>query len=246
MFDFFHKQKSSADALFYHTDMHCHLVPGIDDGQQEAGNASKLVERQREWGFTRVFATPHVTQDTFENTPETIEPAFEKLCRAVADRGVDIELHHSAEYRLDGFFQEQLAAGNLRPFPNGYLLVENSFVQEAWNLDATLFDLKLKGYKPILAHPERYGYYFAKPERYRQLKESGTLFQINLLSLAGHYGKGQRKMAEELIDKGWVDFIGTDMHNDSHCASIDAYLRTKDFARLEKRLGDHLLNDTAF
>lgn len=246
MFDFFHKSKSSSGKLFFHTDMHCHLVPGIDDGQKDADNAAKLVGRQREWGFERVFATPHVTQDTFENTPLTINEAFGRLKQAVAERGVDVVLDHSAEYRMDGFFQAQLAAGNVTPFPNGYLLVENSFVQEAWNLDGTLFDLKLRGFKPILAHPERYSYYFPNRERYKQLKDAGTLFQVNLLSLAGYYGKEVRKIAETLIENDWVDFIGTDMHHDRHCEAIDSYLTSKDYGRVAKVLYGRLLNDTAF
>lgn len=246
MFDFFHKTKKSADRLFFHTDMHCHLVPGIDDGQKEPGNAARLVERQHDWGFARVFATPHVTQDTFENTPEIISAAFARLKGAVDELGVDVGLAHSAEYRLDGFFQKQLAEGNVKPFPNDFLLVENSFVQEAWNLDGTLFDLKLRGFKPILAHPERYSYYFSRRDRYKQLKDAGTLFQINLLSLAGYYGKEVRKVAEALIENDWVDFIGTDMHHDKHAATIDDYLKSRDYERVAKRLDGRLLNDSAF
>ena len=157
MFDFFKKKKAVAETLFFHTDIHCHLVPGIDDGQKVASEAAALVEREKSWG---ILCTPHITQDTFENTPEIISGAFAKLQGAVAERGGEgISLDCSAEHRLDPYFLSELEAGHIRPFPNGYLLVENSFIQEMWNMDQTLFDLAVKGYKPVLAQPERYRYY---------------------------------------------------------------------------------------
>lgn len=246
MFNFFKKKPKEPVELFFHTDIHCHLVPGIDDGQKEAESAADLVAHEHSWGVRRIITTPHVTQDTFENTPEIINEAFEKLRSAVEARGTDIELLHSAEYRIDGFFQEQLEAGNVNPMPNRYLLVENSFVQEAWHLDELLFDLKIKGFRPILAHPERYSYYFNKRQRYEQLHNAGTLFQINLLSLAGHYGKEVKHVAEYLVENNMVDFIGTDMHNHNHCQAIENYMTTKDYRRHASILAPRILNDTAF
>lgn len=246
MFDFLRKKKVEKPELFFHTDMHCHLVPGIDDGQEEAEGGAELVARESSWGVKRIITTPHVTQDTFENTPEIINEAFAKLQNAVSERGVDIQLLHSAEYRMDGFFQDQLEKGNVTPMPNNYLLVENPFVQEAWGLDQVLFDLKMKGFKPILAHPERYVYYFTKKERYHQLHDSGTLFQVNLLSLAGYYGKGIRQIAEYLVENDMVDFLGSDMHHMRHCEAIEKYLTTKDYRRDSEKLAGRIFNDTAF
>lgn len=246
MFDFFRKKTTEKPQLFFHTDIHCHLVPGIDDGQKEAQGGADLIAHESSWGIKRIITTPHVTQDTFENTPEIINAAFAKLQQAVGERGVDIELLHSAEYRMDAFFQDQLAKGNVTPMPNNYLLVENSFVQEAWGIDNVLFDLKMKGFKPILAHPERYVYYFLKKERYRQLHDTGTLFQVNLLSLAGHYGKEVRKIAEYLVENDMVDFLGSDMHHHAHCESIERYLTSKDYRRDAEKLAGRIFNDTAF
>lgn len=246
MFNFFRKRSQQPAELFFHTDIHCHLVPGIDDGQKEAEGGADLVAHEKQWGINRIITTPHVTQDTFENTPDTIEPAFARLKEAVEKRGIDIELLHSAEYRMDSFFNSQLEKKLVNPMPNNYLLVENSFVQEAWNIDKLLFDLKMAGYKPILAHPERYPYYHTKKDRYRQLHDSGTLFQINLLSLAGNYGKEAKQMAEYLIDNDMVDFIGTDMHNHRHCATIEEYLGSRDYRKHASKLQGRLLNDTAF
>lgn len=247
MFNFFKKKgKEETPALFFHTDIHCHLVPGIDDGQKTAEGGADLVRHEKNWGVNRIILTPHVTQDTFENDASTIEPAFARLKSEVEKLGVDIELQHSAEYRIDGLFARQLEQGKLTPFPNNYLLVENSFLQEPWNLDKVLFDLKMKGYKPILAHPERYSYYFDRRDRYAELHEQGTLFQINLLSLAGNYNKEVRRMAEYLIENDMVDFVGTDMHNHRHCETIEQYLLTKDYRRHADMLKDRIFNDCAF
>ena len=243
MFNFFRRKSADTPQLFVQTDMHCHLAPGIDDGQRDAVSAADLVAHEKSWGINLIICTPHITQDTFENTPETITGAFSRLKKAVEDAGIDIELDYSAEHRLDGYFLEQLKAGNVRPLPNNYLLVENSYVQEALNIDGMLFDLKLKGFKPILAHPERYSYYHAKHDRYKRLHESGTLFQINILSLAGYYGKEVRRVADYLIENDMVDFVGTDMHNHRHCEAIEAYLRTKDFRRHAAALENRVLND---
>ena len=160
---FFFKRKDTAPVkLCFSTDIHCHLAPGIDDGQTDAAAAAELVEVAAGWGLKKVFCTPHIIQDRFENTPATISEAFARLVSAVKERGVEIELDYSAEHRLDSFFLEELSKGHIRPFPNDYLLVENSFLSETWDMDQVLFDLKLKGFKPILAHPERYAYYFDK------------------------------------------------------------------------------------
>lgn len=102
-------------------------------------------------------------------------------------------------------FLAELEKGSIRPLPNNFLLVENPFVQEAWDLDNRLFDLNVKGYRPVLAHPERYTYYFPHPERYEQIHAAGTLFQVNLLSLAGYYGKEIKRVAEILVEKTlWI------------------------------------------
>lgn len=226
--------------------MHCHLVPGIDDGQKTAEGGAELVAKEQSWGIERIICTPHMTQDTFENTPQTIEPAFQALQKAVKEAGTEVSLGYSAEHRLDSFFFAQLEKEAVIPMPNNFLLVENSFVQEAWDLDNALFNLALKGFRPILAHPERYSYYYDKPQRYEQLHIAGTLFQINLLSLAGYYGKAEKKIAEMLIDKGLVDFVGTDMHNPRHGEAIDAYLGSKDYYRHAKALQGRIFNDKVF
>lgn len=244
MFNFLHKN-GSPEKLFFHTDVHCHVIPGVDDGSPDVETSVELVERMASWGITRIIATPHMTQDTFENTPEILDPALDELKSAVAKVLPEMEISRTAEHRIDDFFLSQLEKGLILPYPDNYILVENSFMLEPWNLEKLLFDLKIKGYKPIMAHPERFRYYHSDRARYEHLHNAGNLFQINLLSLAGHYGKTTKQVAEWMVDKGYVDFIGTDLHHHLHADTIETYLASRDYKKLLKS-GIEIKNDSVF
>ncbi len=229
--------------MFFSTDIHSHVVPGIDDGSPSLERSVELVGKMKGWGLEKLIVTPHVTQDTFENTPEIISEAYGALRSGLDEAGIAIETDYSAEYRIDEMFVEQLEAGQVRRLHGDFLLVENSYIQEPYNIDEILFQISMKGFRPILAHPERYMYYYDKTERYDELHGKGILFQVNLLSLAGYYGKEPKKIAEMLIDKGYVDFLGTDLHRRAHTEMIDKYLTTKDYRRHRESLEGRIMND---
>ena len=244
LFDIFRRSGTKAE-LPTVTDIHCHILPGVDDGAPDLETSLELAGRMEEMGFKRIFASPHITESTFENTPEMLDTALDRLSTALKEKGSGLILDRSSENRIDDFFREQLEAGNIRPLPGNYIIVENSFIQEPWNLDQFLFDLKIKGYKPIMAHPERFFYYHDKNlSRYEALHNAGNYFQVNLLSLAGAYGKIEKKVAEALVEKGWVRFLGTDIHNLAHVEAIENYLTTRDARRQFEHLVPNLLNDT--
>ncbi len=231
--------------LPYTTDIHSHVLPGVDDGAPDVTASIFLVRNMAKWGIKHIIATPHVTEG-FENTPDILDPALEELQNAIRNSEINITISRSSENRIDDTFRVLLKSGQITPFPNNYLLVENSFLQEPWQLDKFLFDLKMDGYNTILAHPERYYYYVVSPERYDQLHRTGNLFQVNILSLAGAYGKDEKRTAEKLIENGYVDFLATDLHNPHHVEIIDAYLRSKDARRHFAALSGRLLNDRLF
>ena len=230
--------------LFFTTDVHCHVIPGVDHGSPDVSMSLELLERMSSWGIRRIVGTPHVTESVFVNDSGTLSPAAAMLRKAVARKEIPVAIAQSAEYRIDELFKEQVEEGRLCPFPGKFLLVENSFMQEPWELDSILFDLKVKGFKPILAHPERYLYYHSRPERYRDLHNAGTLFQVNLLSLAGYHGKAEKRMAERLIADDMVDFIGTDLHHHRHADSIEEYLASKEYRKYSEILSNRVLNDS--
>ncbi len=241
MFSFFRKKQEAK--LFYHTDVHCHLLPGVDHGAQSVEESLELIARQKAMGIDRIMFTSHVTENTFENTPETLKQGFDMLKAAVYENGIELDMHYSAEYRMDEYWIKQRDEGRLVALPGNFILLENSYQQELLMLDDIMFDIQLKGYRPILAHPERYPYYAMRHDRYRTLHNAGVKFQVNLLSLAGHYGIGPKQTAEWLIDNDFCDFLGSDMHGERHAAVIEEYLTTKDWRKIAKRLDGRLLND---
>lgn len=244
MFNIFHRKKENSQ-LFYSTDVHCHILPGVDHGSQNVEQSIEMLRAERDMGITRVILTSHVTAETFENTPDTLRPAFEILKQAVAETEdiSHMKLYLSAEYRMDEFWDKQYTLGNQIAMPGNYILMENSFHQELLGLDELLFDLKVKGYKPILAHPERYIYYAQRKQRLEQLHNTGTKFQVNLLSLAGYFGQHCRETALWLVKHGMVDMLGSDMHGMEHVKVIQDYINSKEWRKLVPQIQGHIIND---
>lgn len=242
MFKFF-KKNSEPIKLFYNTDVHCHILPGVDHGAQNIDESLALIKEEMEMGISRIICTSHVTEVTFENTKESLKSAYDELKQAVAANGINVELQYSAEYRLDGYWDKEYTAGNIVPMPGNYLLVENSYQNELLNMDELMYQLQLKRYKPILAHPERYLYYGHNKNRYMRLHDNGVKFQGNILSLTGYFGKDARDNILWLIEEDLLDMFGSDMHNLQHAEVIKDYIKSKEWRRIAEDLDGRLLND---
>jgi len=228
-------------------DMHSHLLPGLDDGAETLAHSLDLLRELRTMGFGKLVMTPHIMGDFYKNTPEGIRSALTQLRAAAAEAGLaDVQLECAAEYYLDEWLGRKLADGTeLLTFggERRFLLIETSYLNEPLNLNGTLFDLQAAGYRPVLAHPERYVYFynrFAEIEKLRQ--ENGILLQLNLNSLAGYYSPAARHVAEKLIDGGLVDFVGTDTHHLRHTAALAT--KTVKSAYFRKLMALPLLNNT--
>ena len=207
--------------------MHSHLLPGLDDGAETVEHSLDLLRALRELGFRKLIMTPHIMGDFYKNTPESIRAALEQLRAAAAAAGLgDVELDCAAEYYLDEFLGHKLADGTEMLTFGGdkrYLLFETSYMNEPLNLFETIFELKAQGYRPVLAHPERYTYLYGRFGEIEKLRQDhGVLLQVNLNSLAGYYSPAAKKVAEQLVDGGLVDFVGTDTH---HLRHTDTLLR---------------------
>ena len=206
-------------------DMHSHLLPGLDDGAETLDHSLDLLRELRALGFRKLILTPHIMGDFFKNTPEGVRAALATLREAAAVAGLgDVTLECAAEYYLDEWLGRKLADGTeLLTFggEKKYLLLETSYLNEPLNLLGTIFDLKAAGYRPVLAHPERYVYYYGRFAEIEKLRrEYDVLLQINLNSLAGYYSPAARKVAEQLIDGSLVDFVGTDTHHLRHTEAL--------------------------
>lgn len=232
MFHFFSKKAFLKDLLEDFVDMHSHILPGIDDGAKNTFESIDLIKGLQELGVKQFMPTPHVMQDFYPNTDETIGDSYQKLLEALDSKMLsEITINPAAEYMLDDNFQKQLDSQELFTLKGNYLLIEMSYFQPPINLEEIIFKIKMKGYLPILAHPERYSFYHNTKDYYRKLKQLGCFFQLNLLSLSDHYGKNAEKTANYLLEEKLIDFVATDTHNDNHIKKLSNLVLSKDMTK---------------
>ncbi|SHI72873.1 Tyrosine-protein phosphatase YwqE [Hymenobacter daecheongensis DSM 21074] len=227
-------------------DMHSHLLPGLDDGAETVEQSLELLRAMQNMGYRKLIMTPHIMGDFYKNTPTGIRAALTQLREAAAAAGItNIELECAAEYYLDEWFQQKLdSAEPLLSFGGDkkYVLFETSYINEPFNFSETVFNLKSAGYQPVLAHPERYTYFYGRFQDVEKVRQDGVLLQINLNSLCGYYSPGARKMAERLIDAGLVDMVGSDAHNLKHTETLRQKVLPTEYLR--KVLALPLLNSS--
>lgn len=202
------------------TDFHSHLIPGIDDGAKTMDDAIEMIRQFAQLGFKKLITTPHIQDEFYKNTPETILEGIDQVKAAVKAASINIEIEAAAEYLLDDGFAQKLKDKELLSFSGKHILVELSYFSPHPNLLSFIFDLQIEGYTVILAHPERYSYWFNDLKKFQDLKNRSVLFQLNTVSLSGHYGKDVKKLAEKFIDLGMYDFAGSDMHNQHYMDSF--------------------------
>jgi protein-tyrosine phosphatase len=221
MFSFFKRSRGISRSLeFIAADMHNHLLPGIDDGSPDVETSLQLIDVLLELGYQKFVCTPHIILEIHPNDKETISNAWQVLKDGLQSKGLNVPVAYAAEYMLSFDFDEILEQGNILPFGNKQVLIEMSYAVESPNIKEAIFTLQTKGYKPILAHPERYPFYFNRMQNYEELVDAGCDLQVNMLSLTGYYGKPIKNMAEKLIDKGWISWVGTDIHHHRHLAAL--------------------------
>ncbi len=253
LLDFLFHRKREMLPMPYKRELHCHIIPGVDDGADTQQASLEYLQGLSEMGIERIVFTPHHTEPKFMNTPEIIEPKFQSLCAEVQKAGIPIQLEdYSFEYRLDDTFLQMAESGKwgeptcqLRPLRGRYLLIENSFTMPLSNLTDVCMRLQELGWFLIMAHPERYSYYNQHGlQKYVRLDDLGVEFQCNLLSFAGYYGERAQKTALSLLDEGLVSYLGTDLHNAHHVELLQKFLRSKEYARLRESLELSAHNDT--
>ena len=211
------KQYSSVDCSPLKTDMHSHILPGIDDGSPDIETSMELVNGLLDLGYRDFVATPHILWDMYKNDSSTIAEARGELQQAFDQHKVGASLRSAAEYYMDEHYDELLRNDSkLLTIKSNWVLVEFSFVSPPMDLKEKLFELQIKGYQPVLAHPERYSYFAANKNFYDELKATGAYFQLNLLSLTGYYGKIVQELAQHLVKKEYISLIGTDIHHTRH------------------------------
>lgn len=222
MFSIFKKKYAAKnDFSRLSTDMHSHLLPGIDDGSTGVNNSIELIKGLQELGFKKFITTPHIFWDMYKNDATTIESARLALEKEMESIEMITPLLTAAEYYLDDYFDGLLEKNTpLLTIKDMMVLVEFSFIAPSANFKQQLFQLQIKGYQPVLAHPERYLYLANNKKMFDEMKNSGCLFQLNLLSLTGYYGKPTADLAHYLIKMNYIDLLGTDLHHLRHLEAL--------------------------
>lgn len=219
---------------FLEVDMHAHFLPGIDDGAANITESFRLIDGLMSLGYKELIATPHIMGDLYKNTPETIQASYNLLKTELDKRGYTIPISFAAEYLLDEQFEEKIKSGPLLTFGDKYVLIETMFMGLPPNIKEILFSLEMQGYQPVLAHPERYNYLEGSIDALDLFLERGVLLQTNILSLAGYYGKIEKEIAETLLMKKLIHFLGTDIHHLRHLKALQKL-------SVSKKIADRLL-----
>ena len=234
-------------APFFHqlkVDMHAHLIPGLDDGVKNIQESLSCLHHLSLLGYQKIITTPHIMGDYYPNSKEVIQASFLEVKEKLQQTNINVDLSVAAEYFLDDFFLDLLNGNDpLLTLHQDLLLVElSTFIKSEHVLD-TIFRIQAKGYRPVLAHPERYLYYAKEFEFLRKLKQVGCFFQINILSLFGHYGQEVKKFGHAILKEGLVDYLGTDVHHLDHTKKLVKVWnkRLPKYARPDQIRNAHLL-----
>lgn len=202
-------------------DMHSHILPGIDDGSPDVETSVELIKGLMQLGVSQSIATPHIISDLYRNDSNTIQFALDQLKQELSKQSISFKLSAAAEYMMDSYFLELLRKeSKLLTLHDNIILTEFSYASMPDDPGLFSFAIITAGYKPILAHPERYPYYAGNYKAYHRLVELGFSLQLNLLSLTGYYGKETAKTAEYLLKNDLISYIGTDCHHERHLAAL--------------------------
>ena len=240
----FFKSKPKLSALIPSgfIDIHSHLLPGIDDGSKSLEETETLLQQLKVIGFEKCITTPHTLPEIWENTREGILQKFDETKSQLSESHQPMLHHAASEYMLDDSFIDRLQSEKLLTLKDDLLLIEMSYMNPTLALKEIIFEIKQKGYKPILAHPERYLYYHKNLKAYELLKDLGVLFQMNLLSAVGYYGPSVAKAADDLLKNDFIDFVGSDVHHQKHVSSFE----NKIVITSETKLREAINNNTTF
>jgi protein-tyrosine phosphatase len=193
-------------------DIHNHLLPGVDDGFRKAEDSLEAIKRMAEEGCKQIVFTPHMNPDVYpDESEEHFRQVYDEFTAQIpAEWGVETWL--AAEYMIVKDFQDRASSKELLAYKDGSILIEMSYYFKSENLEETVFALNTEGYKPILAHPERYLYMADSLRDFDRLRDMGCRFQMNRLSLSGIYGGESLKIMDYLLSRGMYDFMATDLH----------------------------------
>ena len=198
----------------YLIDMHCHILPAVDDGSQSMETTKKMIEIAAGEGITHMIATPHFKKAHHNASPETVQKLVDEVQKMAEENGIDIRFFPGNEVMYFGDIEEAYEAGRLTPM-NGsdYLMIEFYPDDDYARLRRGVETVQSLGFHPVLAHVERYLPLLSHPELVEELKGRGAYISVNASSAVGDGGLKVKSFVKRLLKKQLVDFIGTDAHH---------------------------------
>ena len=215
-------------------DLHCHYVPGIDDGANSPADGWAMLRGLSELGFAHVLATPHTRPGMFDNNASSIRAAFAQFQSTLPADASFPELSLSSEHYFDEVVFQRLLSGDGLPYPSGKaVLLEFYQIDFPPMVQHRLFDLRTRGLLPIIAHPERYQCLWRSPDILEALVDSGSAALLDIAALVGKYGRKTQDCAEVLLERGLYHAACSDAHRPSDIAEVARGIR-----RLRELYGD--------
>ncbi|MEG2281966.1 MAG: CpsB/CapC family capsule biosynthesis tyrosine phosphatase [Rikenellaceae bacterium] len=235
MFGFFSKRNIVASGILSSMiDIHSHILYGVDDGAQKAESSKAIFDVYKEMGITKIFCTPHIKLSMPDNDPQSLKQKFELFKIEFPN----MEMRLAAEYMLDECFSHMTEDKEILSYDGEHVLVElyrRNTLEEIYD---KLFGIVVKGYTPVLAHPERYLSFSMRD--LLTIKDRGVLFQLNMPSLTDYYGEVVGRRSKEFFDADIYDFVATDFHDVSQMYHILSLTTgRKDRKRFEKLIDNN-------
>ena len=231
------------DLGILNSDIHSHLIPGIDDGSPSMEVTIELLKKFISLGYKKVITTPHVMSDYYLNTPEIINQGLDNIRKSIEENQLEIKIEAAAEYNLEPSFEDLINDKNILTFgKDNFLLFELSFFSEPQNLNEVIWSMREAGYNPVLAHVERYAYWHNDYDKVEEMVNRGVKLQMNIGSLTGSYGPEIKLFAEKLVDDEVVEFVGSDCHHIQHLEMLDYAKKLPYFHKLIQQ--EQILNNS--
>ena len=214
------------------TDIHSHIIYNVDDGSSSIDESVELIRMLNEVGFDNIIITPHYVpgSEYCSYNPEKLEK-LDRLREIVKEKKIPVNLYLGNEIFINDEIVKGIEENKIYTLNNGkYLLFELPFRNQILNLNDIIYEIKIQGYIPILAHPERYIYFQDDYDLVDGLREEGVLFQANYASILGNYGRKAERLLKYMLKNEYIDYFGTDIHHSSKAYVID------NFKKIEKHI----------
>lgn len=196
-------------------DFHSHFLPGVDDGRFSLDSAADTIAKLPEFGVKKLNITPHVITGLYDNPLSKINSGYDLLRQKCSSLPSCPIIQLGAEYMCDDSFLQfvEEGANDIFKVDDNIVLIEMSYYAQSPQIFDIIFNLRLNGFCPVLAHPERYPYWAYSLENFDKVFDMECGFQINMLSLAGVYGKESMKILNYLLKNRYYSYVGSDLHS---------------------------------